>query len=546
VNNTSVCVLAAVTIVGASTLMGIAGSPHAQAKGTASALDRDLMEVTVPKLQAMYASKRHTVTEVTRWYLERIARYDAVYKAVWHVDPAGALRTAATEDATAARQAEGFSRGSLWGVPVVIKANTSIQGLVTSNGWKGYIIPGHELLAPADATVVARLREAGAVIVGQTNMPDFAASDTTNSTAGGRTGNAYNWRFSPGGSSGGTVTSVAGNFAVFGTGTDTSNSIRMPSGTSNVVGVLPTRGLVSIAGIHPLDWLLDDTGPITRTVTDAAIALSVMAGEDAKDFRTRGSAANAQPGPYTNYLKRDGLKGKRFGVPAFIVKEAVAGAGTRLLTLTPDARAMFVKAIDELRAAGATVVVDETILPESFLQLVNAVSTRPYRREGTDAFLRDFGPTEYRSAAEYERAVGSALPGMVTGGPATAAERLIEADPDAETTFWGPQRKALAEYEATLDRWHLDGFVYPSAQMAPNDETAPGPPSSGPHSETGWVNPIGVPAVVVPGGFYASGLPFGLEFSGRPWKDGDVLGWAFGYEQATRHRKPPVLVDKPQ
>src|SRR5579863_5634456 len=133
VNNLSVCVLAAVTIVGASPLVGKVGPPSVQAQATASALDRDLIEVTVPKLEAMYAAKQHTVTEVTRWYLERIARYDAVYKAVWHVDPDGALRTAATEDATAARQPKDFSRGPLWGVPVVIKANTSIKGLVTSN-----------------------------------------------------------------------------------------------------------------------------------------------------------------------------------------------------------------------------------------------------------------------------------------------------------------------------------------------------------------------------------------------------------------------------
>jgi amidase len=131
VTNIRVCVLAAVTIAGGWPLIGTAGSPMAQAQSTASALDRDLIEVTVPKLEAMYASKRHTVTEVTRWYLERIARYDAVYRAVWHVDLDGALATAATEDATAARHAEGFSRGPLWGVPVVIKANTSIKGLVT-------------------------------------------------------------------------------------------------------------------------------------------------------------------------------------------------------------------------------------------------------------------------------------------------------------------------------------------------------------------------------------------------------------------------------
>jgi amidase len=124
------------------------------------------------------------------------------------------------------------------------------------------------------------------------------------------------------GSSGGTVTAVTANFALLGNGTDTGNSIRMPSSTSAVIGVFPTRGLVSIAGIAPLDWLLDKTGLIAGDVTDAAIALSVMAGEDPMDFRTAGSTAKDQPGPYTQYVKADALKGKRFGVPAFIVKGA--------------------------------------------------------------------------------------------------------------------------------------------------------------------------------------------------------------------------------
>ena len=149
-------------------------------------------------------------------------------------------------------------------MPIVVKSNTAIKGLVTSAGWYGYVVPGLENIAPQDAPVVAKLRAAGAVILGQTNMPDFAASDANYSTAYGRTGNAYNVRFSPGGSSGGTVTAVTANFAVLGTGTDTANSIRMPAATSSVVGVLPTRGLVSIAGIQPLDWLRDNTGPIAR------------------------------------------------------------------------------------------------------------------------------------------------------------------------------------------------------------------------------------------------------------------------------------------
>ncbi len=259
---------------------------------TPQQMDQDLLEITIPKLQDFYGSHKYTVEQVVSWYIARIDRYNGIYRAVQTLDRSGAIATARSEDANA-----DSVRGPLWGVPIFLKANTSVKGLVTTDGWKGYTIPGHELIAPKDATIVAKLRAAGAVILGQTNMPDFAASDTNRSTAYGRTGNAYDVRFSPGGSSGGTVTAVTSNFAVFGNGTDTGNSIRMPSSTSSVVGVFPTRGLVSIAGIAPLDWLLDNTGPIARNVTDAAIVLSVIAGEDPLDSKTIGSAAKAQPGP---------------------------------------------------------------------------------------------------------------------------------------------------------------------------------------------------------------------------------------------------------
>ena len=508
------------------------------AQQASAAMDRDLLEVSIPRLEKMYASRKYTVTQVTRWYLDRIARYDGVYRAIIHVDSKGALAAAEAEDAEAKRAGKGFKPGALWGVPMVVKSNTSVKGMVTNDGSKGYLIPGHELIAPEDARIVAKFRAAGAVIIGQTNMPDFAASDTNISSAFGRTGNAYNWRFSPGGSSGGTVTAVAANYAVFGSGTDTSNSIRMPSGTSAVVGLLPTRGLVSISGIHPLDWLLDNTGPIARNVTDAAIALGVMAGEDPKDFRTIGTTAKAQPGPYTKYLRTGALKGKRFGVPAFIVRGSAE-------SLRPETREMFLKAIEGLKTAGATVVFDDTILPESFALLTRAINTNPYRREGMENFLRDFGPAEYHSIADYEKAVGLGLPAMITGAP--VPQRILETDPSAGSTFRVPQQKALAAYEEPLDRLHLDGYVYPALQMPSNDETIPQPdggPSSGPHSNTDWVNRIGVPAIVVPGGFYANGLPFGIELSARPFKDGDLLGWGFAYEQATKHRKPPLLQAK--
>jgi amidase len=534
---------------------------HAQGLPRAEAMDRDLLEVTVSQLETMYREHKYTVSEVVQWYLARIAKYNGVYRAVQTVDSTRALATAAREDAEAAQGGSQFQRGPLWGVPIVTKANTSIKGLITTDGWQGYMIPGHELIAPRSATVVDRLRAAGAVILGQTNMPDFADSDTNRSTAYGRTGNAYDVRFSPGGSSGGTVTAVTANFALLGNGTDTGNSIRMPAATSSVVGVFPTRGLVSIAGIAPLDWLLDNTGPIARDVTDATVALDVMAGEDALDPRTVGSAALAEPGPYTRYLKADALKGKRFGVPALVMQgagipfqgipasqpesAAAAQRAAARIPLRPETREAFMKAIEGLRAAGATVVFDDSLLGDSFAEAVSLVSTLPYAREGTEQFLANFGPAQYHSANEYEKVTGSALPPAILGR-ANVTQTTLEHDPQAEASFAGPRRKALDAYDAELDRLHLDGFVYPATQMPPPDETMPqdGQISGGPHSATGWVNMIGVPAVVVPGGFYPDGLPFGLEISAKRWRDGDLLGWAYAYEQATRHRRPPVLVEK--
>ena len=564
------CMLGAFLGLGVSLSDAQSSAAPVSKGGSNAAMDRDLMEVTVPQLEEFYRSHKYTVTEVVRWHLARIAKYNGIYRAVQNLDEKTALATAAREDAEVAAGGSKFVRGPLWGVPIVTKANTSIKGLVTTDGWEGYKIPGHELVAPKDATIITKLRAAGAVILGQTNMPDFAASDTNRSTAFGRTGNAYDVRFSPGGSSGGTVTAVTSNYAVLGNGTDTGNSIRMPAATSSVVGVFPTRGLVSIAGIAPLDWLLDNTGPIARNVTDAAIALSVIAGEDPLDPRTVGSTAKAQPGPYIQYLKSDALKGKRFGVPAFVMEglgvpfqgidasetpsQAASDRAAAVLPLRPETRAAFMKAIEGLRKAGATVVFDDSILPESFAEIVSHVGTRPYVKEGTEKFLALYGPDQYHSVAEYQKAVGSAIPATIISGTdlyeqkdrLVTRQAIFEDDPQAEANYLGPRRKALELYGEVLDRLHLDGLVYPATQMPPPDETMPqdGQISGGPHSATGWVNMLGVPAVVVPGGFYPDGLPFGLEISARPWRDGDLLGWAYAYEQTTKHRRPPVLVER--
>ncbi len=532
------------------------------------AADADLFEITIPALEDLYRTHRYTVTQVTRWYLARIHRYNGIYRDIETLDEQGALATAARLD----QEGPGEHPAALWGVPIVIKANTSISGLVTTDGWKGYTLPGHELVAPKDATIVARFRAAGAVILGHTNMPDFAASDTNRSSSFGRTGNAYDVRFSPGGSSGGTVTAVTSNEAVFGNGTDTGNSIRMPASTSSVVGLFPTRGLVSIAGIAPLDWLLDNTGPITRTVTDAAIALDVMAGPDTADPRTADAATKAMPGPYTRYLKSDALKGKRFGVPALILagvgipfqgicpeptQQFAADRKSATIPLEPETRAAFLASLDGMRASGATIVFSDDILPDSFAETASHICTLPYIKEGTDRFLAAYGPAQYHSAKQYAEAVGSPLPNTILNGMNDESrkdrkpilETALETDPNAEATYFKPRREALAAYNNTLTRFHLDGFVYPAAQMPPPDETMPqkgesGIISGGPHSDTSWVNMLGVPAIVVPGGFYPGGLPFGLEISARSWHDGELLGFAYAYEQQTHHRRPPVLVDR--
>ena len=544
-----------------------ASSPAAPKASTADTMERDLLEVTVPQLERYYAEHKYTVTQVVQWHLARIRRFNGIYRAVEQVLEKQALETAAREDAEVAG---GKRRGPLWGVPIVIKANTSIEGQVTTDGWQGYTVPGHELLAPRDATVVSKLRAAGAVLIGHTNMPDFANSDTNRSSSFGRTGNAYDVRFSPGGSSGGTVTAVTSNMAVLGSGTDTGNSIRMPSATSAVVGVFPTRGLVSIAGIAPLDWLLDNTGPIARNVTDVAIALSVMAGPDSLDTRTQESTAKAQPGRYTQYLKADALKGKRFGVPAFIldgvgppfhgvpaiVPDVLAAkqAADQTNALDPLTRTAFLKAVDELRAAGATVIMDDSVLPDSFAKIAIRVATYPYVKEGTELFLATFGPAQYHSATDYDTVVGQPLGQPIIGteplyaqfGDLWIPQRKIESDPEAESNFFGPRKRLMDVYLETMDRLHLDGYVYPAIQMPPVDETLSqnGHLSEGPHSDTSWVNMLGVPAVVVVGGFYPGGLPFGLEISARPWRDGDLLGYAYAYEQATHHRHSPVLVEQ--
>jgi|ERR1700733_2924681 amidase len=504
------------------------------------AMDSDLIEVSIPKLESYYASGKYTAVQVTRWHLARIAKYNPEYNAFIKLFPEQALARAAQLDAEATAHKP---KGALWGVPVVVKASISIAGEVTSVGWWGYTRPGLELRARANSTVVNKLLDAGAIILGQTNLPDLAASDTTASSVAGRTGNAYAADFSPGGSSGGSATAVAANFALVALGTDGGNSIRNPASNLSLVGVLPTKGLISIAGVHAGGWLRERTGPLTRTVTDAAIMLDVLSGVDGKDSTTAESAGH-RPTTFTSYLRSGALKGKRLGVPKFVLDGTPSKPNPNYWNrgTSPATRAAFMKTVEELRAAGATVVFADDILPESFSEVVAKIHDGRYLRQGVNAFLAQYGPPAYRSTEEFEAVVGVNYPPDGMGGPDTG--HILEEDPEAEGKYFEPLRQALQIFRETMKRYDLDAFVYPPLQVPPTFEGRPLPsdfPSDGPYSATGWLNKLGIPAVVVPAGFYGSGLPYGLEIAGDKWSEGNLLSYAYDFEQRTQHRKPPQL-----
>ena len=524
-------------------LLVMACAPAAPAREEATNIDTDLLEVTIPRLHELYDARKYTVTEVVQWHLARIHKYDGIYRAVEHVMDADALALAARQDDRTEerdRRSEarcGASRSSSRPTPASPARSPPTAG-------PGSRIPGHELVAPRDATVVAKLRAAGAIIIGHTNMPDFANSDTNRSSSFGRTGNAYDVRFSPGGSSGGTVTAVTANMAVLGTGTDTGNSIRMPAATSALIGVYPTRGLVSTAGIAPLDWLLDNTGPIARNVTDAAIALSVMAGPDPLDARTEGSAGQcpARAVPAVSeagraegqalrrarlHPRRDRASRSTAFTPRFPRAWPPSSAQGAATPLQPETRAGVHEGARSVAGLGATVVIDDTHPPRELRadrEPRGHVSVRaPGHRAVPEG--RSVRPST-TTPADYARAVGAPLSSVIIGDDTSIARigdiaiphRRLETDPDAEANYHGPRRRTLEAYLEPLDRLQLDGYVYPAIQMPPPDETMPqdGGISGGPHSATSWVNMIGVPAVVVVGGQYPGGLPFGLEFSARP------------------------------
>lgn len=344
----------------------------------------DLMDITIPELQAALEEGRVTSEELVQMYLDRIEAYDDSLdlNSIISINP-DALETARELDA---ERAAGTVRGPLHGVPIIIKDNYDLEDMATTAGATAL----EDSIAPDDAAVVERLREAGAIVIAKANLSEFAFSGSNSrSAAGGTVHNAYDTTRTAAGSSGGTAVSITSNFAVAGLGTDTGSSIRRPSSFSNLYGLRPSKGLTSIDGVVPLNADQDVTGPMCRTVEDLAIMLDAMAGTDEADrYTVEADADSLVPAEgYTAYLNADGLEGKRiayltnsFGYYASTSRDEDGNwVSTDLdepVELSEPVQALVEQTLDTLEAGGAELVDLSEELPDSLIfELNGAVSS---------------------------------------------------------------------------------------------------------------------------------------------------------------------------
>jgi Asp-tRNA(Asn)/Glu-tRNA(Gln) amidotransferase A subunit family amidase len=482
-------------------------------------------ETTIADVHAAMRDGSLTCHALVQAYLDRIARYDKqgpAINAITVVNP-DALTIADSLDRrfAATRQLT----GPLHCIPFIVKDNFQTIGLQTAAGnlaLKGY--------APTkDAFQVRRIKEAGAIVLAKSNMAEFAFSpyETVNSVLPGYTKNPYELDRVTAGSSGGTAAAVASDFGEVGLGTDTGNSIRGPSSHQALVGIRSTMGLASRAGIAPLSLLADIAGPMARSVADAAAVLQVVAGYDPDDPVT--DSARVHPAPnYAASLVKDGLRGARIGV----LRQAFESP-----TVDPEIRAIFDRAIEDLRKAGATVL-DTVIIAES--DSIRRSGPRggcnPFRTE-FDAWLAQNPGAPVKTVEQifrsrrYHPSIEARL------GAAVNDTTNIETAPAcvARTRIRVGLRDAVTR---TMDRLRLDALIYPTWSNPPRligDLNTPAGDNSQIFSPT-----TGMPAITVPMGWSRNNtLPAGMTIFGRAFDEARLIKLAYAYEQATHWRRQP-------
>jgi len=495
-----------------------------------------LEEATAAQLQDWMTSGRYTSRQITEMYVKRIEEIDRggpALRSVIEINP-DALSIADALDAE--RKAKG-PRGPLHGVPILIKENIDTgDKMLTTAG--SLALEGSR---PAkDAFLVARLREAGAVILGKTNLSEWANFRSTHSTSGwsGRGGlvkNPYALDRNPCGSSSGTGAAIAANLAAIGVGTETDGSIVCPSGANGLVGVKPTVGLVSRTGVIPISHTQDGAGPMARTVADAALLLGAMTGVDTADTATRGSGAHVPRGGYASALKADALKGARIGV-----------ARKQYFGYSDAADAIVNKAIADMKAAGA-VIVDPADIPTASKMDGCEMEILLYEfKADLNAYLAARGPAspvhslqdliafnEREKAREMPYFGQELLLRAQKKGPLTSPAYL-----KARATCRSLAR--VQGIDLVMRKYRLDAIVAPTGSPAWTTDLVNGDHFTGASSTPAAV--AGYPSIAVPAG-QAFGLPVGISFIGTAWSEAKLLGLAYAYEQATKHRQPPRLTE---
>jgi amidase len=447
-------------------------------------------------------------------YLARIAAYDhsgPALNAIVRLNPHARSDAAALD---AERQA-GHVRGPLHGIPIILKDNYATRDFATSAG----SIALMNLQTPDDAYQVQKLRDAGAVILGKSNMHELASGITTISSAGGQTCNPYDPDRNPGGSSGGSGAAVAASYAAVAFGSDTCGSIRIPSAVHNLFGLRPTKGLSSIRGIVPLSHTQDVGGPLARSVTDLAIALDATVGADAGDTATRilGDRPIAR---FVDALDTTSLRGARLGV-------LVAHFGTE-----PDdqeATRIVRAALDKMKARGAEVV-DVTIPTLDSVIGRAGVIDYEFKYDFID-YLAAIPNAPVKSLSEI---LDRGLYDVALEAGLKRRERLGTRDGDAYKAALVQRSVARDLVVAFLEANKLNALVYPTVTRK---AALIGEPQRGANCQLSAVT--GLPALTMPAGFTADGLPIGLELLGRPLADTRLVSLAYDYEQATHPRRAP-------
>jgi amidase len=495
----------------------------------------ELEEVTIAELQARMTAGAETARSLVAKYRARIAALDGAgpaLRAVIELDP--------DADAQAERldreRAAGALRGPLHGIPVLVKDNIDTgDRMATTAG--SLALAGSRALR--DAPIVARLREAGAIILGKANLSEWAnirgrTSSSGWSAIGGQCRNPYALDRSPSGSSSGSAVAAAASLCAAAVGTETDGSIISPASLCGLVGVKPTIGLVSRTGIVPIAASQDTAGPMARTVADAAALLTALAGPDPAD------AATIEPHPrrppaaddYTRYLDAGALAGARLGVPR---------AG--FLGVNRHVDALMTAALDRLRALGAVLVDPADLVPPPELDAAELTVLLTELKAQLAAYLATRGPeVKVRTLADviaWNRAHADrelALFGQELFEEAEATRGLDDpAYREARATCLRLARGELLDKVMTEHR--LDAFVAPSHIPAWLIDHLHGdlnrPPYAPPLAAI-----AGYPHVTVPAGA-VRGLPVGLSFFGAPYREGALLGYAYAFEQATHHRQPP-------